>query len=1173
MSDPSPPTLVGAQQAIAEAFRKADRGLFVLDSVPGAGKSFVRSDLVAKTLLELTAAGVPAPTTRVAVLTFAREEAAAITTAISDRLTTLVANDMTPAATAVSHREAQRLCRELKTAPYIGTVDEVLRTLHAEIATDCGFTSPPAVGETPRLEAIHRTALETISEEPATAAAVDRLRTAYPATDTADDVADLLRTGLRYCRVRQCSIATLRKRLQTSVTAAYPHGPPEAIETIVSTLADHLAGDLPDPETVREQLTVRGAAELRDSDAALASAWRDRIEDFCTVLAAYQDVYDQLCRERGVIAHHDCAAQVADVSAPSAGPTATQLAEQVTAWFIDEAQDVSQVQHDALAPFVSPEDRVFVTGDRRQSIYEWRGAHPELFTQAITDGTYFGQTWSPHVVETARRTFRLRPALAAGVNVLAPALLSAPDRGGLGPPEHPPPTLTSAQDAMSGPGLHVASFTPPDQATPGTPRYVAPDDATGEAAALAQALAAGIADGTFAEATPIPVLFRRRARMAAYAAACADAGLTVANASTPLFTAPVIAVVCAVADWLQAPDDPARLKTLLTHEAMTPPASAHTQLAAHDWSLPAAVDAADEEPFLAALAQLRAAHPPGVPVRPQALLDAIADTLELWTDRYALTESRSDAQRVANLDRLLAWSETLAADAERLMPATLATRLAAMQAAPNRGPRQAPATADADVVFKTIFQMKGQEAAVVAIADLGVSAAFPGAHRSRWLEAPEIAALAPPTDAQLPLLSACGPYQGGVYAPAQGPPDAYATSRDQGLRWATERWDPTAPATAPQLLGPDRLTTPAHRTRAEFWRLLYVALTRAHTHLVLPLPRSRADPQPADRWVDALCERLAFTDDRPQGQRYTVSPAATDATATVAVDTLTATSRHLEPTTPAPATAATTVPLTQRAPPGFVPRMIRPATLAALMEAPAEQLLSHLCGEGGRLQTTAVDQTTVPFDLEVIPPEQLGKLVHAVVERVLRSWRTSQSQRVPPTTILEQQLDAMDPDLDAATREALYTFIAQTVLTPLAESPLRQQVRNAEHMAIEPSLGGHRRVPTAAGPLTFEFDAVADIVLTAPDGTTRVIDLKLALSPLTDRDRHSFQTQVNTYAALLADQGVETVIPSIQVLGLEQQHLYPDLDTFCLTATLQRLVNQMPFGDGEFPPIERLVDD
>ncbi|MFB0509508.1 MAG: UvrD-helicase domain-containing protein [bacterium] len=56
------------------------------------------------------------------------------------------------------------------------------------------------------------------------------------------------------------------------------------------------------------------------------------------------------------------------------------------AWiFLDELQDFNPVQYKIIRMLSTNHNRIFLTGDEDQSIYEWRGAHPEYVLEATRD--------------------------------------------------------------------------------------------------------------------------------------------------------------------------------------------------------------------------------------------------------------------------------------------------------------------------------------------------------------------------------------------------------------------------------------------------------------------------------------------------------------------------------------------------------------------------------------------------------------------------------------------------------------------------------------------------------------------------------------------------------------------------------------------------------------------
>ncbi|RLM60133.1 exonuclease V subunit beta, partial [Halorubrum sp. Atlit-9R] len=148
---------------------------------------------------------------------------------------------------------------------------------------------------------------------------------------------------------------------------------------------------------------------IADADARLHEAWTARLDDFCVVLKAYREAYRDAIRERGVVSHTDVAhlidayfeGQFEDADEDHRKRIRGRYRTRILSLIIDEAQDVSAIQHTALAHLVTPAARVFGSGDLLQSIYLWRNADPALFESAIRDGAYLGVDWDVHEHRTA----------------------------------------------------------------------------------------------------------------------------------------------------------------------------------------------------------------------------------------------------------------------------------------------------------------------------------------------------------------------------------------------------------------------------------------------------------------------------------------------------------------------------------------------------------------------------------------------------------------------------------------------------------------------------------------------------------------------------------------------------------------------------------------------------
>ncbi|MEN6333517.1 MAG: ATP-dependent helicase [Phycisphaerales bacterium] len=97
---------------------------------------------------------------------------------------------------------------------------------------------------------------------------------------------------------------------------------------------------------------------------------------------------------------------------------------------IDECQDLDRVQYNLWEYFVPPAT-LFAVGDFRQSIYQFRGASPEVLRGKMTDGTL-----SPEIIDL-RENFRSGRLIVEASNrliahngdTLAQPMLSVPDSG------------------------------------------------------------------------------------------------------------------------------------------------------------------------------------------------------------------------------------------------------------------------------------------------------------------------------------------------------------------------------------------------------------------------------------------------------------------------------------------------------------------------------------------------------------------------------------------------------------------------------------------------------------------------------------------------------------------------------------------------------------------------
>mgnify|MGYP000105317551 CR=1 FL=1 len=1141
------PQLDATQQRIVETYLGMEQGLAVFASVPGSGKSTASSKAAAKDMLARAADGDPRPHERVLIASFSQADAADLVPDIVAWVEELYERGDAPAA--LDRSDIDRLITQVRDAPRIGTIDSFLRTVCAAIATEMGFDSMPTVGNDALIEQLHQDAYAAVQADNAGNQCIERIQAAYDDVPGAMSVSELLREALAITRRRGLTPDEVTTQLTAAISENYRGGSVSSLEDVLAAVSTYREPST--AATIRETLTDTEAAAVVEADERLRNAWLRLAETVGTLLEQYTTAYDARSRSRGVMTHTDCAWLVEtyfsdpQYASPRRHRLKTRYQANIESVIIDEAQDVSQIQHDVMTHLVGDDVRLLLAGDREQCLYEWRDATPALFAGALEDGEYFGRTWTPHATEQTEQNYRARPALVRFVNAVAERGLGDEHRGGVNTGATAPPTLTARRTATADPSLHVATFTP--HGGPGTDDWVAPKQGHGAATTLARYVASGIANGTLPAAdgdAGITVLFPRRNQMETYASAFEARGLTVADASAYLFDAPAVRAVIDVLKWLGAPHDSGRTQWLLTESTLAAVDGTHPDAGEGLHAVSAAVretagacdqldrtaHTAGQARVLSGLARLRDdrqrrhATPASVVVRD------IIDHLNLEGDPLGIDPATSDPQRVATLDAFIGVVEDWEGD-DQYSASQLHQLLTPFVETPQRGPTQPVVDADAvDVVFRTVHDMKGDQDDVIVLADVAWSKLSWATGMQTLVTSADGVALAPPADVLTPAQPALPGVDGGLYEPA---PDSAAADRSggHGLRWDAEHWL-TDSSGHTALRGPPVRRAAAAATRAEWWRTLHVALSRAQEHLIFPLPRSEGSLSTRDHWAQVLYE-VCGADSVTNRGTHTVALPDGDGVlqpTQVAVDR-----GELDPVvtqTRAPATGGPPQ-RPQRSPPAtdivgaeWQPRFVRPSLLGPLADAPAAHLVSILREQTVHTETDPVDPD-LPLTFATVGSEAVGDIVHMLVARLVRAEVPAEALCGPAAReiaadVLTQQVDGR---VETDEWAGLHRFLVKHVLPDLAASALWRRVERASTAYIEEPL----TVVTRVDGVDIEVQGAADIVLVMPDGTRHIEELKVQLAPATDALRRRYRRQAQVYQWVLAQQVAPTVSVAARV--------------------------------------------
>lgn len=1119
------PTLKGAQDDIRAAFFGHETGLFVLNCVPGFGKSLTVERIAGELLVRLYEAGVQCPERCLCVTSFSRDDAASLEPGIRDALEAFAADDV-DTAIQIDEATAEHLEGRLQHAEHLGTIDSVLRSVFNDIATELGFDGMPSVGNDALQTTLEEECIAALRDDLAHAGTFATLDRAYP--DDEDGVDDLLDTMRNERRSRRLSHDEFRARLHETIDDVYPSGKPNSIDDIHEDIVDFYDEDTA-AAFVKEHTTdtddagkgtangdgdTTEAKKVVEADRVCHEEWTRCIDLLCELLEEYEALYDQKCRERGVLDYTDVAYWIAEFfeRPPSdfAGGDAAvtrdyrdrltdRYARQFQAIILDEAQDVSIVQHDALAQIVPDDAKVLLAADRDQCVYEWRTARPSLFQRAFEDGRYFATDWSNHETELGTTSYRMRPDIAHSVKHVFSTAFTSPDyEHGSG--EYTP--IDSDRSSTSVSNVHVLNSSP--RAILGSPEWT-----NQEAVPLSRLVRGYVSDGTLDlrgnDAEPLIVLFRKRTNMDAFADAFRELGFSVANGSRRLFDDPLVKVVCAVVSWLVNPHDPERIATLLKDDSIpfSDPREEDDDQVDDISALKSELENDSQQEFVDRLRQLAARQPrfeadPGVYV-----VEAIIEILGLQSD--PLDQTDDDRQRLTALDSLIDavndWE-----DDDRYSISELADILARYRSDPKRGPQLTVANPDAyDIVFRTCHGMKGAENRAVCIVDATEAIDSMGHSEDTFCARGDTLALAPPETVEK--------------TPVKTEEGLHGEKKHCGLRWVADF------QVDDQTAGPPPLTRIQARHRAEQWRLLYVAMTRARDDLILSLPPTDELDAP-DSWTVTIRALFGLdketstcnSDNAPvRAFSFRENDAPLDAPNL---------KRNRSPHRAAQEAAPTQT--------GLTPRNVNGSQLHPFLSDPAQHWLNHLRNRSLQTETTNPDQTS-ELILEEIDPDTVGRIAHAVLAAAVANGVSTDELRScspPLENRLDESLNEYAPAAPQVDRKKVRSFVVSEICPQFAETAAWDRLRKADQCYIEDKLSSILDYD-----LETETHNRADIISVDPDRYWNVDEIKILLTSPEPKRRKQYEVQAKFYRILLERQlsSDVDVTPWVTYLGAETE--------------------------------------
>lgn len=696
-----------------------------------------------------------------------------------------------------------------------------------------------------------------------------------------EQLATLHQKCREFCKPPSWGAQTLRD----NVDVCFPGGRP-ADATDVATAIRRLSDDDIDPEHIAGAW-VSYAQETYDSTRQLA-------ESLATVLLEYSTHYESAVREVGALSHHDVAYLVAtyldeelpEVETPANEQFTAHLREQYDHVIIDEMQDTSYAQLRLLSVLFPPDmDGIegLGIGDLKQSVYAWRSADPALFAELVgADTDPSGDLLGVDDVNCndLEDSYRSHPHIIGSVNEMFPPLFGDTSRGAAGRFSVPYQPLRSRRVATESDEPHLHVITLPSGKRKNIERTTGPQRVASrlrgaideETLRIDANQALEDVDGSQPDLRPmvpgdVALVFRAKSYMDAYARELADHGFKVAVVSGDnLFETPEVRIVRGLLVAISDFSRPEAIRWLAESAFTTVDDEGVTVLREHRNDLDAALDAVEQQlasasdpattkklksldEQLRSLTTLRESLRVQRHDRKELLVRQLVDSTAL---EPLLLGTRDGFARNANVQRFI----DIIAEWEADEPLSLQSLLQRIERSANDsgdefggvdGPELAVTAdeyADDTILLLTVHKAKGLEFKTVVLPDLhrrimGRSPSNDGF----VLDREDGLAVRPwADDADRPTESVTGHSLEYFWHTSDA-----KFYEDRGHTWLSAKRNPPCASLAGDRIHRHPLSETVGDSIAEEWRVLYVAVTRACDHLILPLQQ---DPHenPYDSW-------------------------------------------------------------------------------------------------------------------------------------------------------------------------------------------------------------------------------------------------------------------------------------------------------------------------------------
>lgn len=358
------------EQVLKEYFNGCGR--VVVSAGAGTGKTTLLVEIITESILKLYKEDPKInPFEKILAVTFTIEATRQIKSKIRKRLEKEIADET----------QFKNLIRWLENESWILTLDSLTRTLLSEVSMDAGLSSISIVPDEYELNKIKEDIINKIISDTNNFDNINILNRTFPNEDWKGGnpgwinvIQEAFEKSRMYClsakEFQENCISTFEEILYLGVKPPFDE---RVVARIFNNIREH-AIDI-SPKRVENSYKYN----------------KSLLYAFCSILREYERLYDDLSIRNGMMGHDDARYWIVRYSTNKTKDSKYNM-EWLNAQknrflhiLVDEFQDTSYAQCELIKHLIGDNTNVFVIGDPKQAIYQWRSAEPEIFIQILNE--------------------------------------------------------------------------------------------------------------------------------------------------------------------------------------------------------------------------------------------------------------------------------------------------------------------------------------------------------------------------------------------------------------------------------------------------------------------------------------------------------------------------------------------------------------------------------------------------------------------------------------------------------------------------------------------------------------------------------------------------------------------------------------------------------------------